>query len=414
MNSPEDSRFSALLSLGKKNIPERIRKLKDRYIMPAFFRKMRKLKLGSVSGNNSVEIHTDGDSFFRAISEAIISARKSINMETYTFASDETGWEIAGLLSEKAREGLEVNLIFDSLGSIGSSRTIFSSMARAGVEIVEYNPVRPWKNIFMQGHRDHRKILVVDGSIAFIGGNNIGNDYSGGKYRGRNWRDTHLKIQGPAVRDIQYIFLENWYRNAGAMMNINNHIDDGHIRGGITMMILGSMARRRSHKPIIQSYLTAIGRARKSIYITNAYFIPSGKLLRAVTHAARRGVDVRIMMPKNSDVKIAQYASRYLYRRYMKCGMRLYEYRPTMLHAKTAVIDGVWSTVGSSNLDRFTLVRNLEINAVITDRGFGEEMKRIFMSDMKSCDEMMLSGWEKRSPMNLLLEWLCYHLFSIL
>jgi cardiolipin synthase len=286
-------------------------------------------------------------------------------------------------------------------------------MARSGVEIVEYNPVRPWKNIFMQGHRDHRKILVVDGSVAFIGGNNIGNDYSGAKHRGRNWRDTHLKIQGPAVRDIQYIFMENWHRNKGALMDINNHISDGLGRGGTTIMILGSRARRRTQKPIIQSYLAAIGKARKSIYITNAYFIPSGKLVRALTHASRRGVDVRIMMPEKSDVRIAQYASRYLYKRYMKCGMRLYEYRPTMLHAKTAVIDGVWSTVGSSNLDRFTLVRNLEINAVITDRGFGEEMKRIFMSDMKSCDELLLSRWEKRSPVNLLLEWLCYHLFSI-
>jgi cardiolipin synthase len=413
MNSGKDSRISALWSLGKRKIPERIRKLKDRYIIPSFFRKMKKLKIGSVSGNNSVEIHTDGDSFFRAISEAIISARKSINMETYTFASDETGWEIAGLLSEKARQGLEGNLIFDSLGSIGSSRSIFSSMARSGVEIVEYNPVRPWKNFFMQGHRDHRKILVVDGSVAFIGGNNIGNDYSGAKHRGRNWRDTHLKIQGPAVRDIQYIFMENWHRNKGALMDINNHISDGLGRGGTTIMILGSRARRRTQKPIIQSYLAAIGKARKSIYITNAYFIPSGKLVRALTHASRRGVDVRIMMPEKSDVRIAQYASRYLYKRYMKCGMRLYEYRPTMLHAKTAVIDGVWSTVGSSNLDRFTLVRNLEINAVITDRGFGEEMKRIFMSDMKSCDELLLSRWEKRSPVNLLLEWLCYHLFSI-
>ena len=173
--------------------------------------------IGGISGGNSLQLITRGDDFFDAVISAIDSARKSINLETYIFRSDEVGWIIAEKLAEKASQGLEVNVIYDAFGSIAASKIMFDMMRSAGVEIIEYHPIVPWKRYWGISFRDHRKILIIDGEKAFLGGINIGKEYAGPKMKG-NWRDTHLCIEGPAVRDVQF-FMENWYRNGGAVLN---------------------------------------------------------------------------------------------------------------------------------------------------------------------------------------------------
>ncbi len=388
-------------------------KLKNKVILSSFLKHMKKLRIGGLSGGNHVVPIVDGDRCFDLFIEAIKSAKFSINLETYIFNSDDVGWKFAHLLVEKAKNGVEVNLIYDAIGCIATTPGIFSFMREGGVEILEYHPILPWRKNWNPGLRDHRKILAVDGRVAFLGGINIGKEYAGEAYMGGNWRDSHLMIEGPAVKDVQYFFMENWYRNGGPMMNQESHFREVKRKGDHLVMILSSKARKNI-RPIKESYLSAIDNAEKSIYITNAYFVPTHKLYRTLIHAARRGIDVRLLLPAKSDLPIVKYASRYLYKKYLKNGIRVYEYTRSVLHAKTAVIDGVWSTIGSTNLDGHGFRRNLEINAVILDENIGKEMEEIFSNDMEFAQELLSEKWEKRSFVNYIIEWFCYRFRRIL
>lgn len=389
------------------------KKLKNRFLLPGFIREMKKMGIGGLSGGNSVRVITEGDDFFDTIISSIENAERSINLETYIFSSDTVGWLVAEKLAEKAEQGLEVNVIYDAFGSMTASGLMFDMMRKSGVEIIEYHPFVPWRRYWNISLRDHRKILVIDGSTAFIGGINIGKEYAGEKYEGGRWRDTHIMIKGPAVRDIQFFFMENWYRNGGAIMESRLYFPDLPDEGNLLLMVLCTRTRKKV-RPVYESYISAIRNARHSIYITNAYFIPDGRIYRTLVRAAERGVDVKLLLPGKSDVPFAKYASRYLYKRYMKKGIRIFEYQESILHAKTAVIDGVWSTVGSSNMDRRSFRRNLEINAVILDQGFGEKMEDIFRDDEEKCREITLQVFEKRSFMEFSLDWLCYRFRNLL
>ncbi len=390
-----------------------LKKLKNRFFLPGFFREMKNMGIGGLSGGNNVRIITDGDDFFDSIISSIEKAKKSINLETYIFSSDAVGWLIAEKLAEKAEQGLEVNVIYDAFGSINSSGVMFDMMRKSGVEIIEYHPFVPWRKYWNIIFRDHRKILVIDGSIAFVGGINIGKEYAGVKYEGGRWRDTHAVIEGPAVKDIQFFFMENWYRNGGAIMNGRLYFPDIPDAGDLLLMILCTRARKKV-RPVYESYISAIRNARHNIYITNAYFIPDGRIYRSLVRAAERGVDVRLLLPGKSDVQFAKYASRYLYKRFLKRGVRIFEYSDSILHAKTAVIDGVWSTIGSSNLDRRSFRRNLELNSIVLDQGFGELMEGVFIKDLEKSNEVTLEIFEKRGFFEYFLEWLCYRFRNLL
>lgn len=384
-----------------------VRRIRDRLFLPGYLREMKNLRIGGLSGGNRVTLVTDGDAFFAEIMKAIRSAGSSINLETYIFNSDDIGWMIAGLLVKKARRGVEVNVIYDAIGCLSTSPGLFDYMRKGGVELVEYHPVIPWRKYFNVNFRDHRKLMVVDGKTAFVGGINIGREYAGKRLRGGDWRDTHVRIEGPAARDAQFFFVENWYRNGGAIIDNGRHFPPVGEAGRKLVMMLCSSSRKKV-KPIQESYVSAIRHARDYIYITNAYFIPDARIYRALAGAAGRGVDVRVLLPQKSDVPAVRHASRYLYKRYLKAGIRVFEYARTVLHAKTAVVDGVWSTVGSSNIDRRSFVSNLEVNAIVLDQGFGGGMRRVFLNDLKESVELRLEGWRKRSPLNYVLEWFWY------
>ena len=384
-----------------------IKKIRNRFFLPRYMRDMKKIGIGGISGGNSVTLITEGDVFFTSIISAIENAKKSINLETYIFSSDPVGWIIAEKLAAKASQGLEVNVIYDSVGSIAASSQMFSMMEEHGVEVLEYHPFVPWRKYWGVSFRDHRKILVIDGCRAFIGGINIGREYAGEKFSGDNWRDTHIMIKGPAVTDIQFFFMENWYRNGGAVMNSRLYFPEIEKSGEKLLMILCASSRKKV-KPVHQSYMSAIRNSRNSIYITNAYFIPDAKIYRSLVRAAERGVDVKLLLPGVSDLPFVKYASRYLYKRYMKKGIKIFEYAESVLHAKTAVIDGVWSTVGSSNLDRRSFRKNLEMNAVILDQGFGEMMEQQFLNDLKKSVEIIPESFKKRGLIEFFIEWVCY------
>ncbi|MCP4138236.1 MAG: cardiolipin synthase [bacterium] len=396
-----------------KNINKKFTRLKNHFLLPRFLREMRRLKIGGLSGGNTVKLIADGDEFFDRILKAISQAKKSINLETYIFNSDHVGWAVAEKLAESAKRGIEVNVIYDSFGSITTSSKLFSFLRESGVEVIEYHPFVPWKRYWNITFRDHRKILVVDGEIGFVGGINIGKEYAGRAFKGDNWRDTHLQIEGRAVRDIQFFFIENWYRHGGAILDNDYHFPELRKKGKKILMVLSSKSRKKI-KPVQESYISAINNARYSISITNAYFIPDARIYRALVRAASRGVNVSLILPGKSDIPPVKYASRYLYKRYLKHGIRVFEYSRSILHAKTAVIDGIWSTVGSSNLDRISFRKNLEINVVVLDQEFGLKMESLFVKDLKKSAEITLDIFQKRLFIEFMLEWLCYRFRNLL
>ena len=394
-------------------IKKAVRRFRKKFFLPRFLREMKQLEIGGLSAGNAVRLLTEGDQFFSSVIRDIRSARKSINLETFIYTSDKVGWKIAKEIVLRAKKGVEVNIMYDAFGSLGTSGEIFSYLRENGVEIIEYHPVLPWRRFFNLTTRDHRKILVIDGRIAYAGGINIGQEYAGKKFKGGCWRDTHLRIEGPAVKDIQFFFIENWFRHGGSIVRNDYHFPELVNRGKKLLMVISTRSRKKI-RPIFESYLSAIHNAKKSIHITNAYFIPDRKISHSLVDAVNRGVDVTLILPEKTDVTIVKFASRYLYNYYIRHGIKVFEYQKNILHAKTAVIDGVWSTVGSSNIDRLSLYINLELNIAVLDSDFGNDMESVFEHDLESCRRITAARLKKRPPVRFLLEWLAYRLRNIL
>ncbi len=285
--------------------------------------------------------------------------------------------------------------------------------------MVEFNPVNPFKahGQWFLAHPDHRKILIVDGKVAIIGGINISSVYSS-RLSGRKkvkgeplpWRDTDVQIEGPAVAEFQKLFLDTWQKQKGPKLSERNYFPDLKEDGNALVRVVGSTPGQSNRITFIV-YVSAITFAEHSIHLTNAYFIPDDQILDAFTDAARRGVDVKIILPSTSDSSLALNAARYNYSELLKAGVKIYERRNALLHAKTAVIDGVWSTVGSTNLDYWSLLSDDEVNAVILSREFAVEMEKMFARDLAESDQIQWEEWKKRPLLQKIKEWFA-HLFS--
>lgn len=363
---------------------------------------------------NKVQILKDGSEIFPEMLKAIREAEETIHLETYIFRSDRVGWRFAEALSEKAREGVYVQLIYDSLGSLTTDPALFRFMEEAGVELFEYHPIAPWKwgwNLkWNLKRRDHRKILVVDGRCGFVGGINIGEEYADPAEGGGGWRDTHLKLEGPAVLKLQQIFLTTWFKNKKRRLKPDTtYYPEVSSSGRLGVSIVASNGLRGRNQ-IKKAYLRAILRARKRVCITNSYFVPPHWFLTALKKACRRGVEVMILVPKRSDVRIIDYATRALYSRLLKWGVRIFEWEGPVLHAKTAVVDGRWSTIGSSNIDQLSFFYNLEVNVVVLGATFGDKMEGMFWDDLKSSREIRATEWTRRNWLQRLLENTFYYI----
>jgi len=373
-----------------------------------------------LSKGNKVTLLIDGPATYAAMFKAIGSAKEHVNLETFILEDDEIGRKFTDLLLRKQAEGVQVNIIYDSVGSINTSEYFFKRLRDKGIQVVEFNPVNPLKT---HGHwlvtnPDHRKILIVDGTVAIIGGINISKVYSGGfsgkkkKAKGEPlpWRDTDIQIEGPAVAEAQKLFLETWLKQKGPKLAEHNYLPIQKEYGNALVRVVGSTPGENNRITFIV-YASAITFAKTSIHLTNAYFIPDDQILDAFTAAAKRGVDVKIILPKTSDSSLAVNAARYNYSELLKAGVKLFERRNALLHAKTAVIDGVWSTVGSTNLDYWSLLSDDEVNAVILSREFGIEMEKMFARDLAESDQIQLNTWKKRSAIQKIKETFA-HIFS--
>ena len=354
-------------------------------------------------GGNKVDRLIDGPATYEAMFAAIDAARDHINIESYIVDADGPGEELARRLLAKCREGVKVNLLYDGFGSIRTSSAYFEMLRCGGVRLCEYNPLRSWKRVFTRAvHlRDHRKLMVVDGRIAFVGGINISGVYSAGLSgvtRGDGstpWRDTHVRIQGPLVAQLQTLFIAHWNKHADGLIQAADYFAPLAPVGGLRGAVASCDAGRRRN-PFYRALIKAIDAARHDVLVTTAYFVPTRRLLRSLTAAARRGVEVRLLLPSQSDAWAPLQAGRSHYARLLQAGVRIFERQGALLHAKTTVIDGVWATVGSANLDWRSFIHNAEANAIVTDSGFGAQMKAVFQHDVAASHEITLDIWHRR------------------
>jgi cardiolipin synthase len=356
----------------------------------------------------------DGPQTIGSMMEAVSAAKNHINLETYIFDQDELGMRFADLLMAKQRAGVQVNIIYDSVGTIGTPAEFFERMRAAGIRLIEFNPVNPLKRVgdWRVNNRDHRKILVVDGKIGFTGGINIANDYSRGSlFRSSRrradgelgWRDTHLRIEGPAVAHLQWLFLDTWLSQSADDLQDRNYFPPLTEVGREVVRVIAS--KPGSGFEVFKSYAIAMNEARKTVHITNAYFAPDVQILQSLLKAARRGVDVKIIFPSISDAGMVYYAGRSFYSDLLESGIKIYEFRASVLHAKTTVIDGAWSTVGSANLDVRSFLHNNEVNVVVLGEDFGLSMENAFQEDLRNSDQITREAWEQRSLAERLKEW---------
>jgi cardiolipin synthase len=352
---------------------------------------------------NKVTLLMDGPSTYKSMYAAITDARDHINMETYSIEADEVGRRFVDALIAKQKHGVQVNLIYDSVGSGNTPAEFFQPLIDSGAKVLEFNPLNPlvlrkkW-----EAGRDHRKLLIVDGKVAFVGGVNISSVYSSGSFRSKPpapgaepWRDTHLRIEGPVVGKFQQFFLATWEQQNGEPIPVKNFFPKQGDKGNEIVRAVAS-SPDEDYNQMYVTLLSAINSAETYVYITNAYFIPDSKLLAALEQAATRGVDVRLLLPSKSDSNLVFYASHSFYDQLLAAGVKIYERKDALLHAKTALVDGVWSTVGSTNLDWLSRDLNQEVNAVVLGQEFGAQMKAMFEKDMASSAFITLENWRKR------------------
>lgn len=374
---------------------------------------------GPLHKGNAIDMYTDGESTYDAMETAIRQARHFIHLESYIFEDDEVGRRFTDLLIAKRREGVAVAIIVDGVGSLAISDEVLEKMRSAGLQILIFNSLNPFSSTgeWNPNRRNHRKMLIVDGAIGFIGGINISDVYSSGSAGGSGssgkrkisqvdapasssdglpWRDTHIRIEGPAVTDLVKVFLWAWQTQQGPPLEKREFFPKLDEAGPHIVRILANEPGEEQGHSIYLTLMSAIGSARESIYVTMAYFVPDPAFIEALKQAARRDVEVVLILPGFSDSSMVFHAGRSHYQDLLEAGVRIHERHDVLLHAKTAVIDGVWSTVGSSNLDWRSFLLNYEINAVVLGKQFGARMQAAFNEDLALSDRVEKQAWEDR------------------
>ncbi|HJW95162.1 MAG TPA: cardiolipin synthase [Thermoanaerobaculia bacterium] len=369
----------------------------------AFLQTMHALTGAPMTPGNRCEILKNGVQIFPSMLAAIRSARKTINLEFYIYWDGEVGRQFAEALAERARAGVKVKVILDAVGSAAMSRNLIEFLLRNGIDIEWYHPLR-WYTIGTFNHRTHRKTLIVDGTVGFSGGVGIADEWLGDADSKDHWRETMIRVEGPVVTQMQFAFMDNWVKSRGELLTGLDYFPQVEPRGEhLTQVIKSSPSEGSSTVKLL--YTISIVAAEKSIWISNAYFVPEADTLRALEGAVRRGVDVRVIVPgEHTDVPIVRHASRLYYERLLKHGIRVFEYQPTMMHAKTMVVDGLWSTIGSSNFDVRSFRLNDEVNVNVYDKGIAAKLEEMFREDLARSEEIKEYRWLKRPAFQKLRE----------
>jgi cardiolipin synthase len=336
-----------------------------------------------VTAGNQVTFYHDGPAAFVAMRDAIEAARQHIHLEYFILQPDTTGGQLLDILTRKAAAGVEVRLLYDAIGSRRLHRRALRSLLAAGGKVHAFLPLNPLRRRFQINLRDHRKILVVDGRVAFTGGLNIGDEYLGRVPRFGYWRDTHLRLEGPAVNELQMIFIENWDFAAAEELRGATYFPPPPVQEGVAVQVIES-GPDREPKTIREMYFAAILRARQRVWIATPYFVPDAGLLDALCLAGRLGLDVRLLGQYHPDKWVPYFAGRFYWANVLGAGVRVYQYTRGMMHSKVMLVDGEWASVGTANLDNRSLHLNFEVNCLIYSPAAVAELEAAFEHDLKT------------------------------
>jgi cardiolipin synthase len=348
---------------------------------------------------NKVEVLLNGDQIFPAMLKAIREAEQSITFETYIYWSGSIGQEFTEALSERARAGVKVHVLLDWIGSMKIDDASMDAMRRAGVQLHRYHKPVWWK-LARMNNRTHRKLLIVDGRIGFTGGVGIADKWRGNGQDENHWRDTHFRVEGPVVGQMQAVFIDNWTKATGAVLDGDAYFPALAPQGTMPAQMFSSSPTGGSESMHLM-YLMAITAARHTIHLSNAYFVPDELAVKALVAAARRGVEVRIITPgKIIDSDVVRAASRERWGALLKAGVKIAEYQPTMYHVKALVVDSLLVSVGSTNFDNRSFVLNDEANLNVLDADFAKQQEAVFDDDWRRARPVSLPQWEQRPLMD--------------
>jgi cardiolipin synthase A/B len=363
---------------------------------PDFVRTAEALTGSPISAGSEVELLINGDRIFPAILETIASAQRTVNLETYVYWRGDITAEVADALCERALAGIRCKVLLDALGSALMDNAQVDQMEKAGVEVRRFRPVRPY-TLRRLANRSHRRILVADGEVAMTGGVGIAEEWTGDAEDPDHWRDTHVRVRGPIVRGLQGAFAEHWLEATGEVLSGEDYVPHLDERGdGGRMQVVRSKSGVGDTN-VESLYYLAIASAAESLDLTAAYFVPRPAFTDALADAAKRGVAVRILVPgPHIDKQMVRVAGRDSYTELLEAGARIFEYQPTMLHAKTMVVDGAWSSVGTVNFDNRSFQLHDEVTLCVWDEHFAGLLTEQFARDVERSDEISLDRWKAR------------------
>lgn len=370
---------------------------------PSFFPTLEAYASAPIVGGNSAEFLLNGEQIFPAIVEAIRSAKKTVTYAQYFYEDGPVAREVAEALAERCREGVGVNVLLDAFGTLSMPKEYSELMTRSGCHVAYFRPLGQY--VFHRyNNRNHRRILVVDGRVGFTGGSGVSRKWMGNGRVEHHWRDTDIRVEGPVVEYLQAAFAENWLETTGVVLGGETYFPRPiEPRGEVYAQIVKSSPATGSFA-MYTTFLLAVSAAQRTIEITNPYFVLDDKMQQALVKAARRGVRVRVLVPGAIDHNIVRQASRRQFGKMLRTGIEIYEYTPALLHSKTIVIDGVWATIGSTNLDNRSFAVNDELNLIVYNRRVAQRLERIFAEDVAVSKPVTYDDWRKRGLAAKVLE----------
>jgi cardiolipin synthase len=369
---------------------------------PAFAPTMEAYTNATLSSGNRVDLLLNGDQIFPAQVEAIRSAKRTLTYAQYFYEDGRPAEQIVEAIGERCRAGIQARVLLDAFGSMKMPAALIHELEQSGCRVAMFRPVSPW-TLDSANHRNHRRILVVDGRLGFTGGSGASSKWMGdGRQKGQ-WRETDIRVEGPAVNDLQGAFAENWMEATGEMLGGDGFFGPQPARGGVVVQVVRSSPASGSIA-MYRMYLLAIAAARRSIYLTNPYFLPDDRMAQSLIEARQRGVRVVLLLPGAIDNNIVRQASRAGFGRLFDAGVEIYEYRSGLLHAKTMVVDGRWATVGSANVDNRSFALNEELNVALYDSGMAGRLERVFADDLAHSRRLEPEQWRSRGLASRFLE----------
>ena len=379
---------------------------------PSFYPTLAAHTDASIIPGNRVELLLNGEQIFPAMLQAIRGAGKSITYAQYLYEDGAIAYEIAEAFAERCRAGVQVKILLDSLGSGNLPKDISDLWEKSGCQLEWFRRIKafqfvtPWE-LLDYNHRSHRRILVIDGKVGFIGGHGVSEAWTGNGRTAAHWRQTDVRVEGPIVQQLQAAFVDSWRRTTGNVLGDDSYFPALDGRGKVYAQVVKSSPLGGSFGSYLL-FLLSISSAQKSIHIANPYFFPDDRIEAALIHAVQRGVKVVVLTPEKGDHAATSSASQGGFGPYLLGGVEIYEYQPALMHAKAMVVDGIWATVGSANLDYRSLAINEEINLVVYDTVFAGQLEKSFQEDLKQSKKLTYEAWSSRPLIDKILE-----LFSI-